>query len=635
MPAAPTAYGIKAGKIQEIDPDEADYELPHMAATLDSHINLIPMQNAVQAPRLFYGARFYNQALALQNRETPLVQSLIPGDPDGRTFDEHFGPMVGALHSKYQGKVDAVDSDSITLKTPEGKKRIPLYFHHSYNRKSAMHQTPEVQVGDEVTPGHLLASSNYTDKKGALALGLNARVGFVPYKGWSMDDAVVISQAFADRLKSEKQLTHEQEFDDDTKGGLHHFVSLFPTAFEKSKLVNMDEHGVIRKGSIIKEGDPLILATAPKVVTARDAQVGKLSRTLQQTRRNATQLWDHQDTGEVMDVARTSKGVKVVVRSISPTRVGDKIVTRNGQKDIVSRIIPDEHMPRTLDGEPLEVLMNPLSVPSRVNNNFIYETLLGKVARKSGQPYRLNGFNGPGEKYHEFVEAELAKHGLQSTDEVFDPQSNRKLQRPITTGVAHFFKLHHEAASKSSARGISGYDSSQQPSRGAGDSAQSKRLSGLEVGSLLSSGAYANLKEASTLRGQQNDQYWREVRMGHKPPMPGEPFVWHKFKVLLNGAGLHAKDIGGGKLRLGAFTDKALAAHEPKEIAHGGTVNLATLEEEPGGLFDPSLIGNNRWGKISLHQPLPSPAFEGSIRTILGLTKAEFEDVLAGKRNLD
>jgi hypothetical protein len=195
-------------------------------------------------------------------------------------------------------------------------------------------------------------------------------------------------------------------------------------------------------------------------------------------------------------------------------------------------------------------------------------------------------------------------------------------------------RLHHTASSKVSNRSQGAYDSDELPLKGSSDAARSKRLSGLETSALLSSSAYATLKEGATLRGARNDEYWRLLRSGANPAPPGTPFVWHKFRALLTGAGLHTRDMPDGKTRLGPMTDRHLASMKPVEVRNRELVNLATLEPEPGGLFDPALVGNNAWGKISLPFPVVNPAFEVQARQLLGLTQKQYRDIIAGRLKL-
>lgn len=628
-------YGIKDGTIAQIEDDEAEFEFTSPNSFFGSNVNLIPIQNAVQGPRLFYGARFGNQALPLAKPQAPLVQSAIDNDPEGRSFDERYGRRAGARFADEDGTVLQVKPKKIVYRTSDGeKKEIELYHNFPFNRKTNLHQRAVVQPGTKFTKGQILAASNYTDDNGTLALGTNARVGVVPYMGYSMDDAIVVSESFRHRLASQHSYLTEQEFDTDVKGGKSHFHALFPSTFKKDQLEMLDDDGVIREGMKVQPGDPLVLATKPRVISSSSAQLGRLSRAMQQTRSDASQTWKGEHEGVVTDVARTRNGVKVVVSTTVPGEKGDKIVFRSGQKGVIADVIPDDHMPRTMDGKPLEVLLNPLGIPSRANDSILYELLLGKIAERTGKPFKLPTFNKAGENWYDFVEQQLQEAGVDPKDEVFDPLLNRKLENPITTGVGHILKLHHTAESKSSSRGQGGYSLDEQPLKGGGEGAAAKRLSGLEVHGLLSAGAYGTLREGATLRGQRNDEYWRAIRQGHTPKEPGRPFVWDKFKALLLGAGLEARDIGDGNLRLGPFTDRSLAARKPIEVQNGEIVNLKTQQLKEGGLFDTKLTGTNQWGQITLDEAMPNPAFEDTIRRLLGLKRKDLLAILNGEMEL-
>lgn len=628
-------FGLKDNQIQEVEDDDIDYDLPSGNAFFGSHANLIPMVSAMQGPRAFYGSRFWNQALPLVNAEAPLVQNLADGDSEGRTFDEIYGKQAGALRADDDYEVMDITPDDMTLRNSKGEtKTRSLYNGFPFNRKSSITHTPLVKKGDKILKGAMLAKSNYTDDKGTLALGLNARVALVPFKGHSMDDAIVVSESFAKRLTSDHSNTIQQDFGHDIKGGLNHYVSLFPNTFTKDQLKPLDEHGVVKPGTILKAGDPMILATRPKVMSSMSASIGNLSKVMKQSRGDSAQIWEEDEDGVVTDVIHNRGNVKVVISSQVPTKHGDKIVMRSGQKGIISLILPDAHMPRTVDGKPLEVLLNQLGIPSRVNSALPYEIALGKLAAKTGQTVRLPSFTPKGTIWNDIVDDKLKEAGVVSDEDVYDPQENRKLEQPLAVGNAYILKLHHVAASKMSARSQGGYDNSGQPLRGSGQSAQSKRLSGLEIHSMLSSGAYKNLREGATLRGQKNDNYWRELRQGYKPKEPGAPFVFEKFQALLQGSGLNARSIDKKRMRLGPFTDKDLDERKAVEIKNPELVNLATLEPVKGGLFDEAIVGGNAWGKISLPHAMPNPAFEPSIRQLLGLTEKQMRAIIAGKEEL-
>ena len=619
----------------EFDEDEFDYSLVSHEQQFGSHVNAIPIQSAVQGPRLFYGARFYNQAMPLKEREAPLVQNLDTTDNEGKSFDEKLGKYAGAVYSDEDGEVVDVTPDHVTYKNVEGKRVTKsLYNNFAYNRKSGITNFPKVKIGDILKPGSLVAASNYTDDNGVLAIGKNARVGVVPYKGYSMDDAIVLRQGYADSLISEHMETHEQEFDRDVKSGLNHFRSLFPEKFTKDQLSKLDPSGVVKPGQILKEGDPIILATRPRVISSSGANVGKLTKSMSQSRTNGSTVWEAPYDAEVVDVHSTPKGVKVVTKAYAPTKTGDKVTFRSGQKSVVSLIIPDEKMPHTQDGSPLDVLLNPLSLPSRTNDSLPYEIMLGKVAKKRGVPIKIPGFNKPGEKWYEYVLKELESEGLPDKEEVYDPDMGQWLENPILVGNAYMMKLHHTGSSKINARGQGGYDLFRQPAKGSGEGGKAKRLSGLETVVMLSSGAYNNLREGTTLRGQQNDEYWRALRMGLTPPRPGVPFAWDKVMTTLTAAGINPRNAGKGILRLSPTTDKDVEDKKATEITRGDLLNLNDLSPVKGGLFDPSIVGNNGWGKITLPFSVPNPAFEDAVRTLLGLKKKELDDVLAYRRSL-
>lgn len=623
---------LKDSTFGEVDDHEVDYEFGSPNRFFGSHVNLIPMVSAVQGQRPFYGARFYNQAMPVVNPEAPLVQNL--DDETQESFDVQLGKHAGALRASHEGEVTEVTPDEIVAKTPDGEKRISLYNHFAFNRKSQIHQDPLVKPGDKFQPGQLLARSNYTDKDGTLAMGLNARIGLVPYLGHSMDDAVVISDAFAKRLKSQHMYGHDLDYKRGVKGGKAHFTGVFPNKYVNDQLDKLDDDGVVKPGTILQPGDPFILATRPRVISSQASQLGQLSKHMRNARSPAEMVWEEDEPGVVTDVSKLRNGVKVNILVEQPTKVGDKVVLRSGQKNIVSHIIPDEHMPRTVDGKPLEMLLNPMGLPSRVNNNLVFELALGKIAKLTGKPYKLSGFNKPGEKWHQFVREELNKNQLTDKEEVFDPRLNRKLENPIMVGDGFVLKLHHTGSSKASARSQGSYDANMQPSHGSGPMAGSKRLSGLESYALLSSGAYNVMRDGATVRGTRNDDYWRKMRAGHSPEEPGAPFVWDKFKALLNGSGYLAKHLPDGALRLQMWRDQDLEEHKPIEVKNGDSVDIATLEPIKDGLFDPALTGANRWGYIQLPHKMPNPAAHDMIRKLLGLTEKEFRAVLAGQREL-
>lgn len=625
---------IRKHAITEVEPEKLDLELvsPHFAST---HASAIPAGSSVQSTRETYGSRFIDQAIAQKNAEAPWVQAL--SDDGENSFDELFGKYNGALNADDDGVVDVVDEDRIVWTDSQGKKRTQeLFRNFPFNRKSALTQSGVVQPGQKITKGQLLAKSNFTDGNGTMALGMNARVAIVPYLGYTMDDAIVVSEDFAKRMLSEKTETLQQEFDDTVRGGREHFMLTQPSAFTNDQLKHIDEDGVVKPGTILKRGDPIILATRPKVMSGAAVHIGKLSRPMREARSNASQIWEGKEDAEVLDVTKNKNGTyKVLLKSYKPAEDGDKVVFRAGAKGTISRVIPQDQMPRTADGKPLDVLYNPMGLVSRANDQMIYETLLGKIAEKRGKPFKVPAYTKPGENWYDYVASQLKEAGLPDTEKIYDPKYNVWLENPVTVGNAYMLQLHHTAQSKAASRGSGGgYDANEQPTKGGDEGA--KRVSGLEGDAMRSSGAVHNLREMSVLRGAYNPEYWQHVRKGIKPREPGSPFVFRKYRALLEGAGLRNKDLGDGRIRLGPMTDKRLDELDPIELRNGGIVNVNSpnLDPVPGGLFDPDLVATGKWGAFKLPQPVLNPAFSDAARKLLKLSKAELEDILAGRADL-
>lgn len=628
---------LRNGEFVEIPESEARYEFPESNSFFGNAINMIPLQNAVSVARAFYGEKFQNQSLPLKNPEVPLVQNLRIKRPDGtkESFDDYLGRSMGAKFSDGEGEVTEVTPDYIEYKNSIGSKhKIDLYNNFPFNRKTRITNFPQVKVGDKIKKGQLVASSNYTDKNGTTAFGVNARIGLVPYKGWSMDDAVVVSESFAKKMASDHMYTFSQPEDKGLQISRDKFVSTFGDKYTKDQLANIGENGVVKEGTILKKDDPILLAMKPRIISSTDSQLGTLSKYIKNTKQDASLKWDGDNDGVVTSVAKGKNGWVVNVQTFENLQPGDKLAERSGNKSTTSKIIPDSEMPYTEDGQPLDILLNPLGIPSRMNASLIMEMMLGKIAKKTGKPFKLSEFRDDS-NWLDFVEKKLKENNLTDTERVYDPKLQRFLDNPITVGNAYILKIHHTGRAGLSARNQGAYDSGwQQPLKGGDEGAHAKRLSGLEATSMLSAGAYNVLNDAMTLRGQKNDEYWRAVRNGQNPEMPRKsPFSWDKYLAVLSGSGLYAKEMTNGNLRLGPYTDKILEQQKPQEITLPEIVDNE-MNPVQGGLFDPMLSVGNKWGKITLDEPYPNPAFESAITSLLGITNKQFNAIIQGKEDL-
>jgi len=625
----PMAAALVNGRLTYVPKEELQYGVQNMDDTFSSLTNMVPMKTMVKGQRVIMGARMFTQALPLENGEAPLVQSAKADDP-AMSHEDEMGAHLGAVRSDVAGRVLSVTPDEMVIKDLDGnKKTIDLYNDMPFNRKTFWTQTPTVKPGDVIKPGQLIATSNFTDKDGSAALGLNLRVGYAPFRGRNYEDAVVISESAAKKLSSQHMYQHNAEWDDNTHVGKRAFLSLFPSAYDKKTLEKFDDNGAIKKGTVVNFGDPLVL-----MAKKREQVYGKVHRGRAGNFSDETITWDHHSPGIVTDVEETKKGVGVVVKATAAMEVGDKITGRFGDKGVVAEIVPDKDMPQDEAGSPLEILVSPLGLISRVNPAQIVEAALSKVAAKTGKPFKIKDFDSDQELV-EFAKKELEKHGLSDTENLTDPETGRKIKN-ILTGQRFFMKLHHTAESKGQGRAMGMYTAEGTPAKGGAEGA--KRVGMLELGALLSHGAGQVVRDAKMVRGQANPEYWTQFMSGYAAPLPKVPHVYDKFVNQLKGAGVNVVRTAN-RTHVTALTDKNVdELAGDRELQNSETVDWSgNLKPLKGGLFDETLTGGhggNRWSKITLFEPMPNPIMEEPIRRVLGLTEKDFRSVLAGQKKI-
>ena len=621
---------MKGGKLAFVRKKDIDLVMPDFEKAFSPLGNLIPMKSAMKAQRMAMSSRMTTQALPLQNPEAPLVQSGVHGEND-LSYEQAYSKHMGALYADKAGRVVRADPKNITVAYRDGtKEEKQLYHNFPYNRKTYVHNTPLVKVGDVVKAGQILAKSNFTDDKGTTALGINARVAYVPFRGMNFEDAIVISESFAKRLSSEHMYQETKDWGSDIKQGKKNYVGIFPGRYKRDLLERMDDDGVILEGQIVNKDEPLILA-AQQQSKARN----KVHKQRQAGHTDASVTWHHNNPGVVTDVLKTKKGTTVLVKSISPMQVGDKLTGRYGGKGIISEITPDGQMPKDANDSPFEVLLNPLGVVTRTNPAQMVEAALGKIAAKTGKVYKVQDFD----KIHDLVTYamnELDKHGMKDLEDIIDPETGRKIPQ-VFTGNRFFMKLHHTAEGKGQGRGTGGYTAVETPAKGGEHG--SKRISLLDTNALLSHGATGTLRDAGAIRGQRNEDYWLQFMQGATPSKPRVPMVHRKFVADLKGAGINVVE-DGAKLNIMAMTDKDVdALAGTRNLANADTVRFEKdLLPIKGGLFDDKLTGGhsgNRWSAIKLYEPMPNPVMEEPIRRLLGVTALEFEQVLAGNKQFN
>ncbi len=622
---------MRDGKMLHVLKESIDLELPNMEESFNPLSNIIPMKSQVKGQRLVMASRMTTQALPLVSPEAPLVQSAVPDTDGQQSYEELYAAGMGALRAAQAGKVIAVTAEEIIVRNADGTEEThELYNNFPFNRKTFFQQTAVVKPGDTIKPNQLLASSNYTDKAGTMALGVNARTAYIPWQGKNFEDAIVISESFAKRTASSHMYQHELELDDKTQIGKRQFIQAFPATFKKETLATIDDQGMVKPGTIVNFGDPLVLG-----ITQKENAYNKVHRQGQKGFNNAAVLWEHQDSGVVTDVVMGRKGPVVVVKAESPTQIGDKLSGRYGDKGVIADIIPDGEMPQGAAGQPFEVLLNPLGIISRTNPAQMSELFLGKIAAKRGTPIKVADFDTT-KDMSRWVLQELVKEGLSDLEDIVDPSKDQKISN-VATGSRFFIKLHHTAESKGQGRSGGAYTTEDAPAKGGTEG--SKRIGLMDANALLSHGATDTLQDIFTIRRQKNDQYWMQFMAGYDPKITKVPFAYQKFVSQLQSAGVNVVKQGT-QTQIMAMTDKDIdSLAGDRELTSAEGVEWGNqLKEISGGLFDKAKTGGHggtRWSFIKLHEPLPNPVMEEPIRCMLGLTKKKFEGVIAGTESLD
>ena len=636
-PKSPSLYAMRKGVPTMVPREEVDYMVPGFGNTVSAGINMTPMPTAVQAGRQFYMSKFWEQYLPQKEGEVPLVDSLM--DDGKTTYSEFYGRKVGCLTAPFSGTVVKANDKEIVIRGKDGQTHTSsLVQGLPFNRLSGITYIPQVKKGDEVQEGGILANSNFTDAKtGAMNMGRNLKVAVLPAPEGvsSYEDAIVISESAAKKLATSRLYNFEQ----DTKNGVqvarNKYLAAFPQAYTKKQAETIDENGVVKVGTVLHRDDPMILAIGPKMLSAENAQLGKLSSVLRNALTDKSTKWEHDWPGIVTDVVAGPHGAKVIVKSEPPVKVGDKLAPEEGLKGVVGGVIPDDKMPRdAATNERYDMLMNPMGFLSRVAPGQIMLMNLAKVAKKTGKQIRIPQ-TPPPEGWQAYTERLMAENGVKDTADVFDPQTGRTI-KGVGDGYAYVKAFHHLAEKKFSARGVEGaYTQDEQPAKGGEDGA--KRISGFDNLALLSHGATDVIKDSMTTRGQMNDEYWRRYRLGLPVEEPGVPFIYQKFLNTLRAGGVNVVEKGD-VTSLMPQTDKDI-----DELAQGRVLENSQMVDSDmvpvkGGMFDLGKtggMGGNRWSMITLPEAVPNPMMEEPVRRVLGLTSKKLEAILSGKEELD
>ena len=634
--------------VDDLPMSSADYVMPTAAQIFAVETNLVPFMQNDSAGRSTMSARHMAQAISVVGREAPLVQVEAGA---GRSFEQIVGTGFLSHRSPVDGIVTAVKPDEILIRGKDrGNHSVHLYHHYPTNDlKGQLHSTPLVKPGDSVTSKQIVADNNYT-RDGVLALGANLRTAYIA-NGSNHEDGIVISDSAARRLASDHLYKPTMLISDSTVVGKRQFLIDKGAIYSKDRVAKIGDDGIIRAGEKVKPGDPLVLALTETQLpgTADLSAKFKIGKRLRSKFNNGAMVWDGDYEAEVVRAERQGKNIVVHLKTLEPAQIGSKISTRHSAKGIVTQIIPDKEMPHDEKGRPVEMLINPVSVPGRMNPGQLLETAAGKIAEKTGKPYLVKNFQG-GVDYLKKMQDELSAHGLTDTEALYDPKTGRRLG-DVMVGPHYAFQLEHQIDKKTHVRsgGYGGelaqydapkihYDNDTRVPRGGGHSG-AQSLGALGVYAALAAGLKENLREMQTLKSDQPQarEVWGALANGDRVPAPKVPFVFKKFEAMLTGLGVNVEKTGA-EIRLMPRSDEEVRALSRGEITRP-TRGIRGKDDrpEPGGLFDPVITGGplgQHWGHIELVEPMPNPVYARSIANTLGIKERDIPNIIEGKAKL-
>ena len=578
-------------EIIEVEADRVDYVDVSPKQLVSVAAAMIPFLEHDDANRALMGANMQRQAVPLLITDSPIV---------GTGIEYRAAKDCGiTVLAENDGVVEKVTGDDITIKTKAGLDTYKLRKFKRTNGGTCINQKPIVVKGEKVKAGDVIADGPST-QNGEMALGKNVLIAFTTWEGYNYEDAILLSE----RLVKEDVYTsiHIEEYDcecRDTKLGAEEITRDIPNVGEDG-LKDLDERGIIRIGAEVRPGDILVGKVTPKGETELTAEerllraiFGEKAREVRDTSLRVP----HGEAGTIVDVKvytrenseELAPGVNEVIRVyIAQKRkisIGDKMAGRHGNKGVVSRILPVEDMPFMPDGTPVDVVLNPLGVPSRMNLGQVLEVHLGAAARLLGLKVATPVFDGASE---EDIENLLKESGLSEDGKtiLYDGRTGEPFDKPITVGVMYMLKLHHLVDDKIHARSTGPYSLVTQQPLGGKAQFGGQRFGEMEVWALEAYGAAYTLQEILTIKSDDvvgRVKTYESIVKGENVPEPGVP---ESFKVLIKELQSLGLDV-----RLYSENDEELELKE--NIEEGIDFNLedrnALIEPEEAVIDDEEL----------------------------------------------
>ena len=516
------------------------------------------------------GSNMQRQAVPLLRPERPLVGTGLESQV---ARDSGMVPIT-----KVNGTVSYVDANEIVVKDEHGNEHFHyLQKYQRSNQDTCLNQRPIVKIGDKVISGQVLADGSACEG-GEIALGQNVLIAYMPWEGYNYEDAILVSERMVtDDLYTSVHIEKYEIEARQTKLGPEEITREIPNISEES-LNNLDEMGIIRIGAFVESGDILVGKVTPKGESDQPPEE-KLLRAIfgekaRDVRDNSLRV-PKTEKGRVLDVRIYTReqgdelppGANMVVRVYVAQRrkiqVGDKMAGRHGNKGIISRILPREDMPYLPDGTPVDIVLNPLGVPSRMNVGQVFELLMGWAASNLNCRVKVVPFDEMygAEKSHQTVQAFLEEASKQPGKAwVYNPEDPGKLllkdgrtgepfDQPVAVGYSHFLKLVHLVDDKIHARSTGPYSLVTQQPLGGKAQQGGQRLGEMEVWALEAYGAAYTLQELLTVKSddmQGRNEALNAIVKGKPIPRPGTP---ESFKVLM-------RELQSLGLDIGVYTDE-------------------------------------------------------------------------------
>lgn len=535
-------------------PEQVDYVAVSPLQIVSVATSLIPFLEHDDANRALMGSNMQRQAVPLLKPERPLVGTGL----EAQAARDSGMVVVSRTH----GIVAHVDACRVVIKAESGEKiEYPLQKYQRSNQDTCLNQRPLVYTGEDVVPGQVLADGSATEG-GEIALGQNVLVAYMPWEGYNYEDAILVSE----RLVYDDVYTsiHVEKYEIEarqTKLGPEEITREIPNVGEDA-LRHLDEQGIIRIGAWVEAGDILVGKVTPKGESDQPPEE-KLLRAIfgekaRDVRDNSLRV-PNGEKGRVVDVRVFTREqgdelppganmvVRVYVAQKRKIQVGDKMAGRHGNKGIISRILPIEDMPYLPDGTSVDIVLNPLGVPSRMNVGQVFECLLGWAGENLGVRFKMTPFDEMyGEEASRISVHNKIKEGserpgrnwIYNTEnpgkiQVYDGRTGEPFDRPVTVGKAYMLKLVHLVDDKIHARSTGPYSLVTQQPLGGKAQQGGQRFGEMEVWALEAYGAAYTLQELLTVKSddmQGRNEALNAIVKGKPIPRPGTP---ESFKVLM------------------------------------------------------------------------------------------------------